>query len=88
VATAPRRSNYERCCKDVRPKPFSSHPVEQPEVNRLGQLAVVLANIFPTGKASGRKSVEVAAFGVGGEPLPITRDLGSLPCTAEPLVLP
>ena len=48
-------------------------------VDHLGQLAVVLRDLFSAGKASGRKRVEVSAFSVGREHLLVTRDLGRVP---------
>jgi hypothetical protein len=70
---------YSVASQGVRAKPFSSHPVEQAEVERLGQLAIVLVLVLTTGKALGRERVEIAAFGVGTEHLTVARDLGSEP---------
>src|SRR5215218_62604 len=63
----------------VDPKPLCSHPVEQPEVDRLGQLSIVLADLIPTSKPLGGKGVEIPAFGKSREHLLIAGDLGRDP---------
>ena len=70
---------YSVASQGVRPKPFRSHPVEQPEVNCLCQLTIVCTDFFTPGETLGGEHMEVATFGVGGDHLRIAGDLGRDP---------